>query len=129
MVRDIDGGGSPLSAEYDAGGDDDLPGADQPVTADDIDAIVSSSGESTEAKRELLLRIRDDLTARAGMDMEHEFDSLLARVDDALASLSALADGYGTAEAYGFDPDLRVTNPEEELERAEDEAEADRSGD
>ncbi|MGQ7794094.1 hypothetical protein ACUN0C_16935 [Faunimonas sp. B44] len=126
MARDIDRSGSPLSAEYDAGGDDDLPGMDQPVTADDIAAILSSPGESVGSKRNLLLRIRDDLTTRSGMDMEHEFDSLIVVIDDALASLDMSAEGYGGAEGYGMDPDMRAASPEEELERAEDEAAEDR---
>ena len=120
MARDIDRPGSSLAAEFDVGGDDDLPGLGQPYTADDIDAILSSSRGTTEEKRELLLKIRNDLEVRSSMDMEDDAASLFRRIDDALATLAAPGDGYGTPSAYGMDPQTRTSQPDEELERLEE---------
>lgn len=127
MARDIDTGGSPLAVEFDVGGDDDMPGLAQPLTSDDIDALLSSTRGSATEKRHLLGQIRDDLEARRGMDLSGDMEVLIQRIDDALATLSAAPDEYGTPASYGMDPQLRASSPEEELERAEEEAAEDRS--
>ena len=120
MAREIDRPGSSLAAEFDVGDDDDLPGVGQPYTADDIDAILNSSRGSTDEKRDLLSKIRNDLEARSSMDMEDETTSLFDRIDDALATLGTRGDGDGTPSAYGMDPQTRTDQPDEELERLED---------
>jgi hypothetical protein len=121
MARNLDSPISPLAEEYDVGDDSDLPGFSQPVTADDIDAILNS-GTATEAqKRELLGRTLDDLRTRRGMDEMDEVDDLIRQIQSALAALRSPADGTGTPGAYGWDSADRVLQPDEILERREEE--------
>jgi hypothetical protein len=127
MPREMHSHTTPLAEDFEAGDDSDLPGLDQPVTSDDIGAILNSARASSEAKRAELLRIRDDLIARSGMQESGEHDGLIADIDDALSMLDSAAQGAGGPEAYGFDPDDRVLQPDEIAERAEEaRAEAER---
>jgi hypothetical protein len=126
MAKSLNFPTMPLAEEYDVGDDSDLPGFDQPITVDDIDAIVDSSRMSIEEKRGLLARILDDLQARRGMDLSHDFDDLAGRVRDGIATLKLPPDGDGTPSAYGFDANDRLMQPDEILERAEEEAADDR---
>jgi hypothetical protein len=126
MARDLDFETTPLAEEFDVGDDSDLPGFDQPITGDDIDAILNSSRATESAKREQLLRIRDDLAVRQRMDEADEYGELVRQINDAIAALKAPADGLGTPGAYGFDPADRALQPDEILERAEEENEDDR---
>lgn len=127
MARDLEFETSPLAEDFEVGDDSDLPGFDQPVTGDDIDAILSSARATEAAKQAQLLRVRDDLTARQGMDEADEYGELIARINGALAALQAPADGIGTPAAYGFDAADRAMQPDEILERAEEENEDNRS--
>jgi hypothetical protein len=122
MARNLAFETTPLAEEFDVGDDSDLPGVDQPITADDIDAIVNSGRATEAAKNAQLSRLRDDLGARRGMDETDEYDALLQQIDTALASLRAPADGIGTPGAFGFDAADRALQPDEILERAEEEA-------
>lgn len=113
---------SPLSADYDVGDDSDLPGFGQPITIDDIDAVLSSGRGTVEERRGILGSMLDDLRARHGMDVSREYDYLIERIEDALASLDGPADGLGTPEAYAHDAETRPEQPDEILERMEEEA-------
>jgi hypothetical protein len=120
MARNLDSPISPLAEEYDVGDDSDLPGLSQPVTADDIDAILNSSTATEADKKELLRRTLDDLRARRGMDEVDEVDGLIRQVQGALAMLRSTADGIGTPSAFGWDSADRVLQPDEILERREE---------
>ena len=112
---------SPLSADFDVGDDSDIPGYGQPITIDDIDAVVNSARGTVAERREILGSMLDDLRARQGMDETEEFDYLIDRIDDALAALDLPADGIGTPGAYAHDADMRPEQPDEILERKEEE--------
>jgi hypothetical protein len=123
MARDLRFPVMPVAEEFDVGGDSDLPGYGQPIAQDDIDAVLSAASESVEERRALLLRMLDDISARQGMDQSHEYDGLARQIQDALATLSLPGDGLGTPDAYAFDDSERTEQPDEILERAEEEAE------
>ncbi|SEQ36156.1 hypothetical protein SAMN05216548_10489 [Faunimonas pinastri] len=112
--------GSPISADFDVGDDSDLPGYDQPISADDIDAVLSGPEGSVEERRAVLTGMLDQLRTRGGMDESDEFGSLVSRVEDALATLESPAEDFGTPGGYGMDPDDRLDQPDEILERQED---------
>ena len=112
---------SPLAAALDVGDDYDLPGFSQPITVDDIDAVLSSARGTVAERREILGAMLDDLRARQGMDEADEYDYLIERIEDSLASLDAPADGIGTPGAYAHDADMRPEQPDEILERMEEE--------
>jgi hypothetical protein len=114
---------SPFAEEFEVGDDSDLPGFDQPVTGDDIDALVSSGRATEQSKRAILMRMRDDLLTRRDMDEAGEFTDLIERIEAALSVLHGGADGAGTPSAYGFDAADRALQPDEILERAEAERE------
>lgn len=120
MPRNIDKPGSPLSEEFDVGGDSDMPGADQPVTLDDIDAIIHSPRGSVEERCAALRAIIDDLEVRHGMDLQTDLEPLAARAREGLRQLQG-SQGSGTPSAYGFDPDERADRPDEYQERLENE--------
>lgn len=122
MARDLHFPTMPMAEEYDVGDDSDLPGFDQPVTMDDLDAVVNSGRATVDEKRGILVRMLDDLQAREGMDESGEYSGLTDRIRDALASLEGPAEGIGTPGAYGFDAGDRVMQPDEILEREEAEA-------
>jgi hypothetical protein len=124
MAKDLRFQSTPLAEEYDVGDDSDLPGYDQPIAQDDIDAVLNSSRGSIEERRALLSRMLDDLRAREGMDESAEYDSLIAQIRAALATLDRPADGLGTPTAYAHEPSERAMQPDEVLERLEDEARA-----
>jgi hypothetical protein len=122
MAKDLRFPSMPFAEEYDVGDDSDLPGYDQPITQDDIDAVVNSSRGTVKERRELLLRMLDDLRARQGMDESAEYGALVESIRGALAALGSPPEGIGTPGAYAHDPADRAMQPDEVLERAEDEA-------
>lgn len=113
---------NPLAEEFDVGDDSDMPGFDQPVTRDDVDAVLNSPTGSVEERREILRRMLGDLQARQGMDEADEYGALIDEVTGALATLDEPGDGIGTPGAFAFDPDDRALAPDEIMERAEEEA-------
>ena len=121
MAKDLRFPAMPLAEEYDVGDDSDLPGYDQPITQDDVDAVVSSARGTVAERRELLRRMLDDLQARQGMDVSAEFGDLMGEIERALATLDMPFDGIGTPGAYAHDSADRAVQPDEILERAEDE--------
>jgi hypothetical protein len=121
MAKDLRFPTMPLAEEYDVGDDSDLPGYDQPITQDDIDAVLNSARGTVEERRQLLRRMLDDLQARQGMDESAEFSDLIGEIDRALATLDMPSDGVGTPGAYAHDAADRDLQPDEILERAEDE--------
>jgi hypothetical protein len=114
---------SPLSADFDVGDDSDLPGFGQPYTIDDIDALANSGRGTVQERREILQNMLNDLETRQGMDEADEYDYLIERIQDALAALDAPADGIGTPGAFAHDADDRLEQPDEILEREEEERE------
>lgn len=120
MPRHADRPGSPLSEDFDVGGDSDMPGADQPVTLDDIDAIIHSPQGTVEDRCQALRAILDDLEARHSMDLSTDLDALAERAREGLRRLQG-SDGAGTPSAYGFDPEERAEQPDEILERRQSE--------
>ena len=123
MIRELHTQSTPFGEDLDPGDDSDLPGRSLPLSIDEIDEIVASPRMSVDERRSLLLNALDDLNARSGMDRIDVHDALRARLVDALAILDAPADGLGTPGAYAMDPDLRPEQPDEILERMEEEAE------
>ena len=121
MAKDLRFPAMPLAEEYDVGDDSDLPGYDQPITQDDVDAVVNSARGTVDERRELLRRMLDDLQARQGMDESAEFGDLIGEIERALATLDMPSDGIGTPGAYAHDSADRALQPDEILERAEDE--------
>jgi hypothetical protein len=120
MARNSDRPGSPLSEEYDVGGDSDMPGAGQPVTLDDIDAIIHSPRGTVEDRCAALRAIIDDLEVRHAMDRQTDLEPLVERARDGLRQLQG-SQGAGTPSSYGFDPDERADRPDEYQERRENE--------
>ena len=123
MVRELHINGSPLSEDTGAGDDGDLPGRALPMSVDDVDEIMESPDLSTEQRRGVLGAALADLDERQSMDRIDSHDAIRARIADALAQLDGVGDGDGGPEAYGFDPETRLDQPDEILERAEDEGE------
>jgi hypothetical protein len=121
MPRQTDRRGSPFAEDFQAGGDADLPGADYPVTQDDIDALIASPAASIGERRRLLESALADLDARAAMDQGRDLAPLAARLRDALDALDRRSAGDATPSAYGLDPDERRERPDEEQERRESE--------
>jgi hypothetical protein len=120
MPRHADRPGSPLVEDFEVGGDDDMPSADQPVTLDDIDAIIHSPRGTVEERCAALRKILDDLEVRHAMDRSTDLDALAERARQGLRQLQG-AQGDGTPSAYGFDPDERAEQPDEIQERRESE--------
>lgn len=120
MPRYADRPGSPLTEEFDVGGDSDMPGADQPVTLDDIDAIIHSPRGTVEERCEALRAIIDDLETRHAMDLSTDLDLLAERAREGLRQLQG-SQGAGTPSSYGFDPDERADRPDVIQERRENE--------
>jgi hypothetical protein len=129
MSRFPDKPGSPLAEDYRVGDDDDMPGLNEPISIDDIDAVLFSASGSLEDRRETLTAMLGELQTRQSMDadsdMQTDIQALMDRIQDALASLDEDPAGDGTPDAYGLDPDIRAEQPDEILERAEEEAAAD----
>lgn len=121
MARDLHFPAMPLAEEFDVGDDSDLPGYGQPVTLDDVSAIVSSGRGTVEERRRLLVGMREDLLSRSGMDASGEYDDLIGEIETALAPLAMPADGAGTPGAFAFDAADRALQPDEVLERQEEE--------
>ena len=121
MAANVHTAVSPLSADFEVGDDSDLPGFSQPVTADDIDAVLNSARGSVDDRRATLASMLNDLQARQGMDESDEYDYLIERLDDALAALDSAGDGFGAPEGYAHDAELRPEQPDEILERREEE--------
>lgn len=69
------------------GGDADPGGLAQPITAEDVQAILMSP-EPVERRLDTLKQMRGEIEARASADRGGEFGSLLAEIDDAIAELS-----------------------------------------
>jgi hypothetical protein len=128
MPRFSDKPGSPLAEDYRVGDDDDMPGLDEPISIDEIDAVLFSASGSMEDRRETLAAMLGELQTRQSMDadsdMQTDMQALIDRIQDALASLDGDPEGDATPGAYGFDPDMRADQPDEILERAEEEAAA-----
>jgi hypothetical protein len=122
MAKDLHFNRMPLAEEYDVGDDSDLPGYSQPLSLDDIDAVLNDPNGAVEDRRALLLRMLEDLRTREGMDQSEEYVALIARVQDALALLDQPGDGIGNPGSYAFDDADRAEQPDEMLERAEEEA-------
>jgi hypothetical protein len=125
MARDVRFPTTPVAEDFEVGDDSDSPGFDQPFSGDDIDALVSSGRGTVIERREMLQRARADLEQRRVMDESGDAAALVARIDDALATLAAPADGIGTPGAYAHDARDRAMQPDEILEREEDEANLD----
>jgi hypothetical protein len=121
MSRELHIQATPLAEDFEPGDDGDLPGLDQPVTSDDIAAIVGSSRISSQAKSAMLQQIRDDLQTRDRLEQRGELDGLIGEVEAGLRAVDQSGDGIGTPAAYGFDAETRVLQPDEILERAEEE--------
>ena len=89
------------------GGDGDTPGLSQPVTSDEVQDIMMS--EKPREERVMRLReLRMDLARRQGADMGGEFDSLIAEIDDAIATLNGPADTVGMRDSLGLAADERA---------------------
>jgi len=112
--------GLALSEDFDVGGDADMPGADQPVSLDDIDAIIHSPRGTVEERCATLRAILDDLEARHAMDLSSDLDELAERAREGLRQLQG-SQGAGTPSSYGFDPDERADRPDEIQERRQSE--------
>jgi hypothetical protein len=123
MARDLHFPASPLAEEFDVGDDSDLPGYDQPVSQDDIEAVLNSAVGTVEERREQLLAMLEDLRGRQGMDETREYAGLIEQIELALADLDFAGDGLGTPDAYAADPADQLLQPDEIMEREEDEAE------
>jgi hypothetical protein len=123
MAKDLHFSATPLAEEFDVGDDSDLPGYDQPIAQDDIDAVLNSAAGTVEERRAQLLVMLDDLRGRQEMDESGEYRGLVEQLEAALAELDVPGDGVGTPDAYAFDPADQVLQPDEILEREEDEAE------
>jgi hypothetical protein len=119
MTREVRFPASPIAEDLEVGDDSDLPGLDQPLTIDDIDAILGSARGTVAQRRELLSRAREDLLQRAAMDETGEFADLAARVDDALAALGQAGEVVGPPGAIAHDASERAMQPDEILEREE----------
>jgi hypothetical protein len=123
MAKDLHFKTMPLAEEYDVGDDSDSPGYGQPLSFDDIDAVLNDSNGTVEDRRSFLLRMLEDLQTREGISQAHEYDALIGRVQDALALLAQPGDGIGNPGSYAYDDADRAEQPDEVLERAEEEAE------
>ena len=95
---------TPLAEDFDVGDDSDLPGYDQPIAQDDIDAVLNSAAGTVDERRAQLLVMLDDLRGRQEMDESGEYRSLVEQLEAALAELDVPGDGVGTPDAYAFDP-------------------------
>ena len=88
------------------GGDGDMPGLSQPVTADEIQDIVMSDAPLEDRKMRLM-GLRRDMQERAAGDMGGEFEPLIAEIDGALATLEGPADTFASRGSLGLDTQNR----------------------
>lgn len=79
---------APIDAQV--GGDADIGGIAQTITADDINAVLTSP-LPTEQRLEALKAMRDDLKARAHADFGNEMAPLIEEIDAAVDHLSRWA--------------------------------------
>jgi hypothetical protein len=75
----------PVDAQI--GGDADIDGIAQTLTADDIDAVLMSS-QSVEQRLETLNSMRSELEARSHADFGNEMAPLIHNIDAAIDQLS-----------------------------------------
>lgn len=68
-------------------GDNDMPGLALELTADDIDEIAFDPGVPVRYRREKLIQLRDELSARRSSDLMGDMDALSDHIADRLASL------------------------------------------
>ena len=89
-----------------AGGDADMPGIAQPVTSDDIQAILASPFP-LEERRQRLIQIRNDLQSRSHADGSNDMALLLEEVEGAIDTLD-INNGVDTTRSdIGMDPQER----------------------
>tara|TARA_R110002020_G_scaffold14638_6_gene51822 strand:- start:2458 stop:2730 length:273 start_codon:yes stop_codon:yes gene_type:complete len=69
------------------GGDADLGGIAQTITADDIDAVLMSPAP-IEDRLESLTAMRGELEARSHVDRGNEMEPLISQIDGGIALLS-----------------------------------------
>ena len=91
------------------GGDGDTPGLSQPVTSDEVQDVLMSEHPLQE-RIARLQGFKADLLQRAGGDMGGEFDSLIAEIDGAIATLEGPADTVGMRDSLGLAADERTAN-------------------
>ncbi len=75
----------PLNAQV--GGDADIEGIAQTITADDVNAVLLAP-ESIDQRLETLKAMRAELEARSHADFGNEMSPLISDIDDAIAQLS-----------------------------------------
>ena len=78
----------PVDAQV--GGDADIDGIAQTITADDIDTILTTPAPVAQ-RLDVLQSMRNELTARSHADRGHEVATLLNQIDAAIAVLSMRA--------------------------------------
>jgi hypothetical protein len=114
MMKRIDENAIANPVDMRAGGDADMPGIAQPVTSDDIQAILAAPF-SIEERKERLLQIRNDLQSRRHADGDNDMALLIAEVEGALEALGTNT-GVETTRSYiGMDREERsdLRSPDE----------------
>ncbi len=96
-----------LPLDIELGGDDDMPGIAQELTADDIDDIAFDTTLSSANRREQLTRLLASTQARGSADLLGDMGEIESRLRDRIASLGNPLESNTALEAAGMDPDNR----------------------
>jgi hypothetical protein len=97
------------AVDMEVGGDDDLPGIAQELTTADIDDIAFDPNLSVGERRERLMELRDELSARRFGERfgESDMGDLASHLRDRLASLGNPQESETVLESTGMYPEDR----------------------
>jgi hypothetical protein len=105
-------------------GDNDMPGLALELTADDIDDIAFDPGVPVRERREKLIQLRDELSARQSGDLMGDMDALSDHIADRLASLRNPLENDGELASVGLDTEGRSDDddPADHIDDEDDDA-------
>lgn len=121
MAREQHVDGSPFSEDFSVGDDGDMPGRALPLSVDEIDDILQSPSMPIADRRRILAAALADLEERGSLDRIDSHRGIRARLRDALNYLDAGTEGEGGGDFPGLDTDGRLNQPDEILERFQEE--------
>ncbi|MEP7210470.1 MAG: hypothetical protein ABI740_06510 [Alphaproteobacteria bacterium] len=109
-------------------GDNDMPGLALELTADDIDDIAFDPGVPVRDRREKLIQLRDELSARRSGDLMGDMDALSEHIADRLASLRNPLENDGELASVAMDTEDR-SDDDDPADHVDDEDEEERLSD
>ena len=107
MIRTQQSSDQVRAVDMEMGGDDDMPGISQELTADDIDDIAFDSSISVQERKEDLMNLLAEIRARRTGDLMGDMAQVASHLEDRIAALSQPQDVEGRIESTGMNADGR----------------------